>query len=279
MTDRTRGFNIRGLEGLETVVADVTDAGAMRKCAEGMDYVFHSAAKVQIESTRRFPQDTLAVNIIGTFNVAQAARDAGAKRMVHVSTCHIYGNQPGRALPLKETAKPNPHDIYAVSKVASELVLKPFVENGLDVVVTRAFNHYGPGQIGDFFVPRTVKQLLQGQTPRLGNPNPTRDYTYVGDIAAGYLMCAQRGKKGEAYHFSSGKETSIGEMYKAIAAACGSPKAKAEWSDFRKHDMDRSYGSSAKARRDLGWKPRVGLKEGLGLTVEWWRSHPEIWKR
>jgi len=278
VTNKERSYNLRGIDA--TVVAgDITDEKRMSKLMEGVDVVLHSAAKIQVEVARKFPRETLETNIFGTFNVAQAAKSAGVERMVHISTCHVYGNQPEKNLPLKETAEPMPHDIYAVSKVSSELVLRPFMESGMDIVITRAFNHFGPGQTGDLLVPKTICQLLRGEVPKLGNPTPTRDYTYVSDISDGYVMCAEKGKSGSTYHLSSGKETSIGEMYEIIAESCGKSGVEAVWSDFRKNDMSRSVGDSSKARKDVGWKPKVSLKDGMRMTVDWWRKNPSIWKK
>lgn len=279
VTDRSRSFNLSGLEGVDVAVGDVNRTESMVPVFKGADVVFHAAAKVEIEKTRKFPRETLETNAIGTFNVASAAKECGVPRIVHVSTCHIYGNQPEASLPIREDAVPNPHDVYAVSKVMSELVLRPFMLDGMDVVVTRAFNHYGPAQTGDFFVARTISQLLRGEVPHLGNPTPTRDYSYVGDIADGYVACAEKGRKGEVYHLSSGRETSIGEMFEKIRDACGAGDVDAVWKDSRKQDMSRSFGDSSKARRELGWKPKVSLEDGLEMTVEWWRRHPALWRK
>jgi nucleoside-diphosphate-sugar epimerase len=272
-------LNLQDLDGLEVVHGDVQDLESLKSAMKGVDTVFHVAAKVQIKDTRSDPKDTLLSNSIGAFNVATAAKHAGVRKLVHVSTCHVYGNQPETLLPLKEDVAPRPHDIYAVSKLAAEVLVRQLLEDGLDVTITRAFNIYGPGQTGDFFVAQTIRQLLQGETPALGNPTPTRDYNYVSDIAGGYLLAGEKGKPGKIYHFSSGVETSIGDMFKKIAEACGRSDIEASWKDFRKQDMGRSVGDSTKARKEMGWSPKIGLDEGLAKTVEWWRSHPEIWKR
>jgi dTDP-glucose 4,6-dehydratase len=271
------GVNLEGLE-VKKVIGSILDKSSLQNAIKDVDTVFHVAAKVQISQTRDFPVETLDTNIIGTFNVASLAKENGVRRLVHISTCHVYGNQPENFLPITEDTVPRPHDVYAASKLASEIVLKPFVENGFDVVTTRAFNHYGPGQVGDFFVAKTIKQLLQKKNPVLGNPTPTRDYSYVRDITDGYVLVGEKGKKGEIYHLSSEKETSIGEMFSKIATACGIKNAEAKWTDFRKQDMSRSFGSSEKAKKDLGWKPRIGLEDGLKMTVDWWRTHPQLLK-
>ena len=275
--DMAKISNLDALD-VKVVKGDITDADSLKPLMKGVDVVFHSAANIQIEQTRKDPEATLRANIIGTFNVGNVAMAAGVKKMVHVSTCHVYGNQPEKELPIHETTTPNPHDIYAISKLSSEMVLKPLIEQKFDIVITRAFNHYGPGQVGNFFTSNTIRQLLGGVVPTLGNPNPTRDYTYVKDIADGYLLAAEKGKTGEIYHFSSGKETTIGDMYKKIADACGMREIAAVWKDSRPQDMNRSFGDSTKAKKDLGWEPTTSLEDGLKMTVDWWKNHTELWK-
>lgn len=277
--DKNRIFNLKNLPNIQIVEGDINNLESLSKVMKNVDVVFHTAALVEIGKTRKFPQETLTTNINGTYNVASAAKENDVKRFVHVSTCHVYGNQPETCLPITESTIPLPNDIYSVSKLASELVLRPFLLEGFDIVITRAFNHYGPGQIGDFFIPKTIKQLLRGETPMLGNPNTKRDYSYVKDIVEGYLLAGEKGKKGEIYHFSSGKETSIGDMYKKVAEACGAKNKEAVWRDFRKQDISRLFGESTKAKKDLGWETRTSIEEGLRLTVDWWRKHPELWKQ
>ncbi|MBI4010643.1 MAG: GDP-mannose 4,6-dehydratase [Candidatus Aenigmarchaeota archaeon] len=262
---------------LSITIGDVTDLTSLIKAMDGVDYVFHSAAVVPVVEAREVPANTLQVNIMGTFNVAWVAMRSNVKRMLHISTCHIYGNQPEDKLPLKEDTTPNPADIYSSSKYAAELVIKPLIAQGFDIVISRAFNKYGPGQRGDFFIPKVVSQVLRGIAPKLGNPNPTRDYSYVMDIVKGYMAIVEKGEKGEMYHLCSGVETRIGDFCNEIIEACGS-NVKPVWESTRSQDISRSYGDCSKAIKELGWKPKTSLKDGLRLTVEWWKEHPELLK-
>ncbi len=271
-------FNLNEIKNDVSILnGDVTDMTSLINAMEGVDYVFHSAAVVPVVGARDVPANTIQVNTIGAFNVAWAAMKSNAERMLHISTCHVYGNQPEDKLPLKEDAAPNPVDIYSSSKFAAEVILKPLIDQGFDVVISRAFNKYGPGQRGDFFVPKVISQVLKGQAPKLGNPNPTRDYSYVMDIVKGYMTIVEKGKKGEVYHLCSGVETRIGDFCNEIIEACGSD-VKPVWESMRTQDISRSYGDCSKVMKELGWKPETSLKEGLRLTVEWWKEHPELLK-
>jgi len=268
-------LNLEGL-GAEVVRGDVADLTSVLRAMKGVDTVFHAGAIVPVEESRSIPLTTLNVNILGTYNVGFAALQSGARKMVHVSTCHIYGNQPPENLPLTEKTFPLPNDLYASSKFSAELVLRQLLNDGLNVTITRAFNHYGPGQTGNFLVSRVIKQILQGKAPVLGSPHATRDYSYVDDITEGYAAAGEKGTKGEIYHFSSGKETNIGELVEKTIKACRSD-LRPVWASERKDDISRSYGDSSKARKQLGWAPKVGLEEGLKKTVEWWKARPLLY--
>ena len=271
-------FNLNEIKNDVSIInGDVTDMISLINAMGDVDYVFHSAAVVPVVGARDVPSNTMQVNTIGAFNVAWAAMKNNVKRMLHISTCHVYGNQPEDKLPLKEDAVPNPVDIYSSSKFAAEVILKPLIGQGFDVVISRAFNKYGPGQRGDFFVPKVISQVLKGKAPKLGNPNPTRDYSYVMDIVKGYMAIVEKGRKGEVYHLCSGAETRIGDFCDEIIEACGSD-VKPVWESTRTQDISRSYGDCSKAMKELGWKPETSLKEGLRLTVEWWKENPELLK-
>ncbi|MFQ5885194.1 MAG: GDP-mannose 4,6-dehydratase, partial [Thermoplasmata archaeon] len=110
---------------------------------------------------------------------------------------------------------------------------------------------------------------------QLGNPDPTRDYTYVEDIVKGYVALAERGKNGEIYHFCSGKERSVKDIVETIMELSGGP-SKVSWSPgLRKVDILRSVGSYEKARKDLGWEPMTTFEDGIRKTIEWYRSATE----
>src|SRR5439155_23662509 len=143
---------------------------------------FHPAAIVPVMDARNHPRRAFQVNSIGAFNVADAALRAGVQKMLHVSTCHIYGNHPDSELPLTEKTIPLPGDLYAASKYAAEIYLRPLIEEGAPIVISRAFAKYGPGQGRQYLIPRIITQLISGETPKLGSPRPSRDYCHIVDI-------------------------------------------------------------------------------------------------
>lgn len=274
--DNSALLNLRDIAPkLNLVYGDVRYPETMLEATEKMDYVLHFAAKVNIEETRKNPSETLRTNINGTLNVANACVKNQVKRMVHISTCHIYGDLTEADLPITENTLPHPLDVYSISKYAAELLVRNTFADKLDVVITRAFNHYGPGQTGDFFVAKVIRQLLNNTTPILGSSKPTRDYSYIDDIAQGYMLACEKGKKGQIYHFSSGKEISIGEMYEKICAVMNK-NINAIWKNERLNDMSRSFGKYDKAKSELGWGPSISLDEGLKKTVNWWKRNDKL---
>jgi len=276
-----RGGSTANLVGIEDRIdvrlGDVTDLTTLLKATKDIDVVYHLAAVVPVVEARNVPHNTFEVNVVGTFNTAWAAKENGVRKMLHASTCHVYGNQPLRELPLRETVKPNPHDIYATSKYASEIVLQPLINEGFEIVISRAFNHFGPYQEGDFIISKIISQSLKKQNPVLGNPQPTRDFMYVDDVLNGYLLAVEKGRSGEIYHFCSGKEVSMSELCNEILTIGKKEFGMDEqvapiWSSKRSMDIDRSYGDNSKARKELGWEQRVSLEDGIRKTFEWWNS-------
>lgn len=270
-----RGASLLNLKDIQTkcalVLGDVTDFGGLLDALEGVDYVFHPAAIVPVMEARSDPQKSFMVNGIGAFNVADAARQVGVKKMLHISTCHVYGNQPESELPIKETALPFPGDLYAASKIAAEIYLRPLIDEGFPILISRAFAKYGPGQAAQYLIPHIITQLIRGETPQLGSSKPTRDYSYILDIVRGYMLILEKGEPGEIYHLSSEREISVREVYEKISKIVG-VQTRPVWNEnLRTQDILRLFGDSEKARKKLGWKPEIGLEDGLKQTVDWWK--------
>lgn len=257
-------------EDLELVVGDVTEPPSLFRALKGVDYCFHSAAMVSVVGALEASDMTIQVNAVGAHNVAWAAMKSGVKKMLHISTCHVYGDQA--EYPIQETAPPRPIGTYAASKFSGEILVRSLVSQGFPVVFSRSFAKFGPGQSTKFLIPNIISQLLDGQEVRLGDPRPTRDYSYIVDIVRGYILMLEKGRSGEIYHLSSGEERAVSELFKRIAELCSVPSRPVWNQHTRPIDAMRQAGDSTKARRELGWEPQVPLEEGLRLTIEWWRE-------
>ena len=257
-----------------TVVGDVQDYQSILEALKDVDIAFHLAAITLIPETRAKTFNTFTTNALGTLNFLMAAKGQRVSKLVYVSTCHVYGKQS--SFPITEEHAPKPIDIYSASKLAGESLALSFAEMyGMDISISRAFNHYGPHQRPDFLVPSIILRLLKGERLAMGNPNPTRDFTYVDDIVRGYALLAEKGRSSEIYHFSSGTERSVREIANTIMKITGA-KSDISWNPEARHiDIPRSVGDSSKATKELGWKPRVDFEDGMKKTVAWYRGQSE----
>ncbi len=275
---KVRGFvpstNYRNLTSLSKVnfhVGDMLDYHSLQEATEQVDVIFHLAAITVIPETRAKITSTLAVNTDGTLNILLAAKENGVKKIVYVSTCHVYGKQ--NKIPISEENIPVPMDIYSASKLSAEHLCQAFIEMfDLDISISRAFNHYGSRQRKEFLIPTVITKLLKSKTADFGNPNPTRDFNYVSDIVKGYLLLAEYGKQGEIYNFGSGIERSVKDIVNDIVRIGGFEAEIQFDAEARKVDIPRSVGDSSKARKELGWVPEVSFDEGLAKTISWYKQ-------
>src|SRR5436309_3306474 len=238
--------------GTTDILGDVQDYQSLLEALKGVDVAFHLAAITLIPETRAKTFNTFNTNALGTLNFLMAAKAQGVSKIVYVSTCHVYGKQ--EKLPITEESAPKPIDIYSASKLAGEGLALSFAEmHGMNISISRAFNHYGPFQRPDFLIPSIILRLLRQEKLVMGNPIPTRDFTYVDDIVRGYVSLAEGGQPSEIYHFSSGIERSVREIVETTAKISG-VNLEVSWNpDARRVDIVRSFGDYSKACRELGW--------------------------
>lgn len=239
------------------------------------DVVFHLAAQAFVPRAIEAPAETYAINVIGTANVLAALRawrDRGKRdvRLVFVSSAEVYGVQPPQAMPIVESCAPNPSNPYAASKAAAEaLVLGEVRSFGVDAVITRAFNHIGPGQNQRFVVPAFAAQLAaiaHGGEPVLhvGNLQPRRDFLDVRDVVNAYASLARDGKSGEIYNVCSGSAISVQEILGELIRIAHVPvEVREDPARMRPSDVPVLYGSNEKLRDSTGWSPRIALRQTL----------------
>ena len=267
-------------KGIRYVYGDIRDPDAVKKAASGCDTIFHLAALIGIPYSYDNPRDVVSVNVGGTLNVLETARESGA-RLIITSTSEVYGTAID--VPITENHRINAQSPYAASKTgADQLALSYHAVYGLPVTVCRPFNTYGPGQSQRAVIPTIINQANRSSRIELGSTTPRRDFLFVQDTVAGFLALAKCSTiGGKAIQLGTGRDISIGDLARFILEIMGKGHLEIHSSDDRKRpensEVMRLIASSELARELTGWKPKHTLEEGLRLTIEWVINHPEIY--
>jgi UDP-glucose 4-epimerase len=259
--------------GAELVEATITDAAAVARVFETWqpEVVFHLAAQIDVRRSVSDPVFDVGVNVGGTVNLLEAARASGARRFLLASTGGaVYGEGAGRKLPLDEGAECRPDAPYGQSKHAAEGYLGLYGRlYGLSTASLRLGNVYGARQdpLGEAGVVAIFcGALLGGGTPRVfGDGRQTRDYVYVGDIVEAFLAAASSDARG-TFNIGTGVETSVLELGRLLATVC-ERDFDPEMAPARPGEVQRIAIDSALAERELGWRARTPLADGLRATA------------
>lgn len=276
-----------GMLGVEDqliqVTGDLTDADLIASTisANGVDTVFHLAAETIVGTVQASPVSGFDSNVRGTWTVLEASRGAGVERVVFASSDKAYGAH--EELPYREDFALQPTAPYEASKAAADLIARSYWHSyGLPVAVTRFANIYGGGDLNfSRLIPEAVSAALDGRAPVLrSDGTPERDFLYVEDAAAAYLAIAdgldRDDVRGQAFNAGGGRSHPVREVVELIARLSETgvePDIRGEGNPAG--EIDRQYVDPAKLRERLGWEPTVGLEEGIGRTLEWYRDHPE----
>jgi nucleoside-diphosphate-sugar epimerase len=259
---------------VEVMEADVADAAADRRAAAGVEVVFHEAALASVPRSLENPLETNRANATGTLHLLLAARDAGVRRFVYAGSSSVYGSSP--ALPKVESMPPAPASPYALSKYMGEEYARLFAEHfGLSTVTLRYFNVFGPRQDPDSpyaaVIPAFLKSLLRGEPPTVhGDGGQSRDFTYIANVVDANLAAAAARATG-AINVACGARTSLLELLDALQEILGTRIAPHHAAE-RAGDVRHSQADIARAERELGYRPRVGLRDGLATTVAHFRE-------
>ncbi|MGC1166374.1 MAG: NAD-dependent epimerase/dehydratase family protein [Solirubrobacterales bacterium] len=279
------GLTLQGVAPeIELVEADLRDAqrvGATIDAGE-FDVVFHLAAQTLVGPAMSDPAPTFEANVRGTWTLLEACRRADVPALVVASSDKAYG--PSERLPYREDMQLRPASPYEASKAAADAIALSYrPAYGLPVAVTRFANIYGGGDLNfSRLVPEAIVALLDGRRPQIrSDGSPERDFLYVDDAVSAYLAIehavgAGGPAAGEAFNAGGERPHSVAEVLETIAAVSGAG-LEPEYHGIGNPagEIDRQYVDSAKLRSLTGWAPGVGLEDGLGRTLEWYRQHPE----
>ncbi|SLF54870.1 Probable UDP-glucose 4-epimerase GalE1 [Mycobacteroides abscessus subsp. abscessus] len=255
---------------------DIVEADLDAVVAEySPEVIFHLAAQIDVRHSVADPRFDSSVNVVGTVRLAEAARKAGVRKIVHTSSGgSIYGT-PER-IPTSETVPTDPHSPYAAGKVAGEIYLNTFRHlYGLECSHIAPANVYGPRQDphGEAGVVAIFAQaLLSGRSTKVfGDGGNTRDYVFVDDVVEAFVRASGPDGGGQRFNVGTGVETSDRQLHSLVAAAAGAPDDP-EFHPPRLGDLRQSCLDVGLAKRVLGWEPRVPLADGIRRTVDFFRS-------
>lgn len=268
------------LKNVEVVAGDVRDAAMVRAAVQGCDQVLHLAALIGIPYSYVAPASYVDVNVTGTLNVVEAARQLGVRKVVVTSTSEVYGT--AQRVPIDETHPLVGQSPYSASKIgADQIAMSYHLSFGVPVAIVRPFNTYGPRQSTRAIIPTVITQLASGaEVIKLGALRPTRDLSFVGDTVGGMIAALDSPRTaGETINLGSGHEIAMGDLGETIARLMGR-KARIETERERLRpqgsEVERLLADNAKARRLMNWGPahggQGGLERGLEKTIAWFRE-------
>jgi UDP-glucose 4-epimerase len=276
---RGRRANLASAEAtgkVEVIDGDIRDRETVAKAASGVDVVFHQAA-IRITQCAEEPRLALEVLVDGTFNVIEAAVDAGVRKVVSASSASVYGL--AEEFPTTEHQHPyGNRTLYGAAKAFNEGLLRSFNDMaGLDYVGLRYFNVYGPrmdifGVYTEVLV-RWMDRIEAGQAPLiLGDGTQTMDFVYVDDVARANIAAATAPVSDEVFNVACGVETSLRGLADALLRVMGSDLEPEFGPERKVNPVSRRLADTSAARDELGFVAEVDLDEGLRRLVDWWRS-------
>jgi len=249
----------------------IIDLPLLQKSFKDADYVFHLAAVASVPRSIDDPRLCHDINITGTLNVLIAARDNKVKKVINTSSCSVYGDAPG--LPKKEDMLKNPVSPYAVSKLAGEYYCQVFQNvYKLPTVSLRFFNIFGPRQDPDSdyanAIPRFIKLKLLGKNINIyGNGKATRDYIYVKDVVAAFILAAESGVSG-IYNIGAGKAVTVNQLAELISRFTDNDTPPV-YMPPRPGDALHCHADISKAKKAFGFQPKYSLEAGLQETIRY----------
>jgi len=262
-----------GVREFHLVRGDVRDFGLVEKLVDGVDAVFHEAALVDVALSIENPVLFNEVNVVGTLNVLRACLGSDVRRFVFASSAAVYGDSKPA---MREDMVPEPISPYGVSKLAAESYVQVFNElYGLETVCLRYFNVYGPRQgfasSYSGVITAFISRLLNGEPPVIhGDGKQSRDFVHVDDVvSANMLALESKNAIGGVFNIASDTAVSVCELAKILQRITNTERLKPVFTEQRKGDIRNCLGDISKAGEVLGFRPKIGLEDGLSRLVEW----------
>lgn len=248
---------------------------------EHPDYIFHLAAQSSVALSWKNPGLTVNINIQGAVNLLNAIRKLDYQpKVLIIGSGEEYGRIKPDEVPITEENALHPGNVYAVTKVCQNMMATLYSQAyGMNIVLTRSFNHIGPMQRPTFVVADFCKQVvqiekgLQEPVMKVGNLAAKRDFTDVRDVVRAYCLLIEKGKPGETYNVGSGHAVAIQEILDMIIKQSGVEiKVEVDPAKLRPIDVPIIEANTTKITRDTGWKPEISIEQTISETLEYWRS-------
>ena len=263
--------------GAELVVGAIEDRDLVMDLAENADAIVNFAAESHVDRSIA-DQDAFArTHVIGTSVLLDAARERGVGRFLQVSTDEVYGSIEDGSF--TEGSPLDPSSPYSATKAGGDLLVSAHAHtHGVEAVICRGSNNYGPRQYPEKLIPLSILNALHGDPlPVYGDGRQVRNWLYVEDFCRGIHAVLERGRSGQAYNVGGPDECENIEVVRRIVELTGRDESLIEYvRDRPGHDRRYSLGSD-KIREELGWEAQVRFQEGLARTVEWYRDNQEWW--
>ena len=268
-------------KNLKLVKGDVLDSSAIEKSMDRPDIVVHMAAIAGVGTVVSKPTTTLKINLIGTYNVLESCRKKKVKRFLGFSTSEVYGpliyqaDESGMTT-LGPIGKPR--WVYAMSKLASEFLADSYHrEYGIKFTSVRPFNIYGPGQIGEGAIHNFIIKALKNEPLTVHEPgSQVRSWCYIDDMADALVKILENNSsEGEVFNIGNPQATSTTLQTAETIIRLANSKSKIEFKKLEYPEVDIRVPSIDKARRILGFRPKVGFEEGIKKTLDWYRNMPK----
>mgnify|MGYP002713172387 CR=1 FL=1 len=260
------------------VKADITDAQAVQRAFEAHqpDAVVHMAAESHVDRSVTDATAFVQTNVVGTQVMLDVARRAGVARFLHVSTDEVYGSLGAQGA-FTEDSPIQPNSPYSASKAGSDfLVRAAFETHGMDTVITRCSNNYGPYQFPEKLIPLMISNCFEEKAlPVYGDGKNVRDWIHVSDHCRALRMVLEKGKAGGVYNIGGNSERENLQVVEGLLALTGRSKDLIRFVQDRP-GHDRRYAiDGTKIRDELGFEPKVRFEDGLADTVEWYRKNTD----
>ena len=277
------GSNLENLKDVEAdkryrlVKGDITNRDLATNLVKEADAIVNIAAETHVDRSIVNPWSFLNSNTVGAVTLFETAKNQN-KRILHVSTDEVYGDILEGSF--KETGSLNPSSPYSASKAAADLFAHAYQRTyGLDVVMVRCTNNYGPYQFPEKLIPKTIiRSILNLPLPIYGKGTNVRDWIYVQDFCTAIYIVLNKGKSGEIYNVSAGNELTNIDLVKTILKIMGKADKTISFVEDRPgHDLRYSLDSS-KIRDELGWKPKHSFNEAIKTTINWYRNNEKWWR-